>query len=198
MNRHNADPRNELIDLAHQDSHVKLLSSEDEHHNDRSSTPHSKILGFLRQFRLGFLTIVFGCCLNWRSNIEYRKVAMYHSRTVAATYGLLHLIPLGGAITILMLQWTSYFASFTDDDSTTLQFVAKLHEVFMQASIVEITLYLVRTQVINGFVPLGLLSGALQATQLSYIWSLDYISIFKSMNDGNSGKGSKKSGTVLT
>jgi hypothetical protein len=156
------------------------LNSDGEHYKDKSSAPYSKIRGFLRQFRLGFITTVSGGYLNWRSNTEFRKVAIYHSRTVAVTYGLLHLVPLGGAFTLLMLQWTSYLASFTNDDTTTLQFVAKLHEIFMQASIVEITFCLVRTQVINEFVPLGLLSGALQATQLSYIWSLDYISIFKS------------------
>jgi hypothetical protein len=156
------------------------LNSHDEHYKAKSSAPYSKIRGFLRHFRLGFITIISGCCLNWQSNTEFRKVAMYHSRSTAATHGLLHLIPLGGAITLLMLQWTSYLASFTDDNSTTLQFVAKLHELFMQASIVEIIFCLVRTQVINAFVPLGLLSGVSQATQLSYIWSLDYMSIFKS------------------
>jgi hypothetical protein len=105
---------------------------------------------------------------------------MYHSRTVATLHVLLHLVPLGGAITLLVLQWMSYLASFTDDDSTTLQFVAKLHELFMQASIIEVIFCLVRTQMVDGFVPIGLLSGAVKATQLSYIWSLDYLSIFKS------------------
>ncbi|KAH4043272.1 hypothetical protein HBH69_211120 [Parastagonospora nodorum] len=180
MDRHNDGPDNELSHLSRQGSNVDLLPGEDEHHEVRSSAPYPRFRGFLRQFRLGFLAIAFGRCLKWRSNNEYRKVAIHHSRTIAVTHGLLHLVPLGGAITILMLQWTSYLASLTRDDSTTLQFVAKLHELFMQASIVEIIFCLVLTQAIDGFVPLGLLSGTVQATQLAYIWSLDYLSIYKS------------------
>ncbi|KAH5752356.1 hypothetical protein HBI65_214070 [Parastagonospora nodorum] len=180
MNRRDTVPATELSHLPLQGSHVELLSGEDEHHKDRPSAPYPKISGFLRQFRLGFLAIAFGSCLNWRSNTEYRKVAMYHSRTIAATHSLLHLVPLSGAVTLLVLQLTSYFVSLGDVDSTMLQFVAKLHELFMQASIIEIMFCLVRTQVINGFVPLGLLSGVVQATQLSYIWSLDYLSIYRS------------------
>lgn len=149
--------------------HFELLSGEDEHRKASSSAPYPRIGGFLRQFRLGFHAIALGSCLNCRSHTEYRRVAMYHSRTVAATHGLFHLVPLGGAITLLVLQWTSYLAGFTDDDSTTLQFVANVHELFKQASVIEIIFCILRTEVIDGFVPLGLLSGVVQATQLSYI-----------------------------
>jgi hypothetical protein len=50
----------------------------------------------------------------------------------------------------------------------------------MQASLVEVLLCDVRTGVIDGNIPLGALSSATRATQLSYLWSLDFVSIFTS------------------
>lgn len=107
---------------------------------------------------------------------------MYQDRIVALIHSLPHLIPLGGAITLLVLHWTGRLVSFAlpENTSTTLQFVAKFHELLMQASITEVLLCLILTESVNIFVPLGALSGAMQATQLSYIWPLDFISIFKS------------------
>lgn len=57
----------------------------------------------------------------------------------------------------------------TTDIATSLQFVAKVHELVMQASLVDILLYLIRAQAMNGFMPLGALSGAARAPQLSYL-----------------------------
>jgi hypothetical protein len=48
----------------------------------------------------------------------------------------------------------------------------------MQASLIEVLLCIVRTEAVNGYVPFGALSGATQPTQLSYLWSLDFASIF--------------------
>lgn len=104
---------------------------------------------------------------------------MHRSRKIAAYHCLLHIIPHSGAITLLALRWTQYWIGFHPPNPTTLQFVAKLHELFMQVSIVEIVLCIVRTEAIHGFVPLGALSGALQATQLSYLWSVDFWSMFQ-------------------
>lgn len=50
----------------------------------------------------------------------------------------------------------------------------------MQASIVEVMLFVVRQGLVSGFVPPGAFSGALQATQISYLWSLDYLSVMTS------------------
>jgi hypothetical protein len=50
----------------------------------------------------------------------------------------------------------------------------------MQMSIVEIMLCIVRTEAVHGFVPLGALSGVMQATHLTYLWSFDVISLFAS------------------
>jgi hypothetical protein len=66
------------------------------------------------------------------------------------------------------------------DMTTYLQFAAKFHELTMQASLVEVLLCVVRTGVIDGNIPLGALSSATRATQLSYLWSLDFVPIFTS------------------
>jgi hypothetical protein len=105
---------------------------------------------------------------------------MYHSRRIAASHILLHLLPLAGAIILLVLQWTNYWIGTQTNISTFLQFVAKFHELILQASIVEFLLCVIRTELVNGYVPLGALSAATQPTQLSYLWSLDFVSIFTS------------------
>lgn len=133
---------------------------------------HSKLLNFLRQFRLQ--SIFPG------SNCERRKVAIHRNRIVAAAYSSLHVTPLAGAITLLVLQWTNYWVSSTDDYASMLQFAAKGLELAMQASIIEILLGLVRTGLVDDLLPLGTLSAAIQPTQLSFLWSLDYLSCFRS------------------
>lgn len=136
--------------------------------------PSATCRNFLRHFRLQFLPLLVSCLPRWRNGKENRKVAIHRSRLIATINSLLHLLPMGGAIVLLTLQWTSYLVSLQDDDSTTLQFVAKLHELLMQTSLVEIVVCLIRTESVNGFVPLGMLSGIDRATQLSYLWSLDF------------------------
>lgn len=136
----------------------------------------SKLRDFLRHNRLQVLGSFLNGRLNWAE--EPRKVVLYRCRKVAAYHCLLHFIPLSAAIALLVLRWTHYWIGLNPPNSTTLQFVAKLHELSMQVSIVEVIFCIVRTEAIHGFVPLGALSGALQATQLSYLWSLDFWSMF--------------------
>lgn len=142
---------------------------------------HSKLLEFLRQFRLQSAASIWRLCTGgrWNAKTECRKVAIHQNRTVAATHILLHVAPLAGAITLLVFQWTNYWVSDKGDYSSTLQFAAKVHELVMQPSIVEVLLSHVRTGLIDGLLPLGTLSAAIQPTQLSYLWSLNFLSIFR-------------------
>lgn len=94
---------------------------------------------------------------------------------MAACNGIIHLLPLSGAMVLLVLHWTKLWIGGTVDRGTTLQFVAKFHEVLMQASLVDILLCVIRALALHGYVPLGALSGAAQAPQLSYLWSLDFV-----------------------
>lgn len=132
---------------------------------------------FLRQVRFSLLRAPK---FAWKSPIERRKIATYHSRRMAALNSLLHVIPLGGALALLIFSWTKLWIGGNENNGTVLQFVAKLHELLMQASLVEMILYLVRAQALDGFIPLGALSAAAQAPQLSYLWSLDFISAITS------------------
>jgi hypothetical protein len=170
--------RSSFIPLTNNDvAHVDARGSTDQ----RSAETHDKF-GLLRHFRLQIFALVAAVFKRnrWNANTEYRKVAMHHNRAVAAAYSLLHLVPLSGAIILLVFQWTSYWVGYTDDSSTALQFAAKLHELAMQASLTEVLLCLIRTRLVDGFVPLGALACVMQATQLSYLWSLDFFSIFRS------------------
>jgi hypothetical protein len=99
---------------------------------------------------------------------------------MAALHTFFHLIPLGGAVALLVLRWKQYWIGYEAPDITRLQFVAKFHELLMQFSIIEVLVCLIRTEAVRGFVPLGALSGAVQATQLSYLWSLDFLSVVTS------------------
>jgi hypothetical protein len=132
----------------------------------------------------------------YKSHYEPRKVALYRSHRVAALRCLPHLIPLGGAITLLVLRWTHHWVGPGSPDATALQFVAKFHELLMQVSVVEILVFIIRSHAIRGFVPLGALSVTVQATQLSYLWSLDFLSIFTS--DTFQGSKWHKIGMVVT
>jgi hypothetical protein len=157
-----------------------LLDSENRVNAKRSQGTWPRFRDSLRLFRLQFVSLIFGSLTRWKSNTEFRKVAMYRSRRVATSHSLLHLVPLSGAITGLTLQWSKYWVGTDTNDTTVLQFVAKFHELTMQASLVEALLGIIRAEAVNGYVPLGALSGATQPTQLSYLWSLDFISMAKS------------------
>jgi hypothetical protein len=132
---------------------------------------------FLRHVRLLFPASLFHKAFPWRKTTEQRKVAAYQNRYMAGLNSLLHVIPLAGAVTLLSLQWSNYWVGVEFNGATSLQFAAKLHELLMQASLVDALLYIIRSQALNGYLPLGALAGAAQAPQLSYLWSLDFVSV---------------------
>jgi hypothetical protein len=161
-----------------QSPYVKLSTGE-ETPNAKSSPQRTwpRFRDSLRLLRLQFISLILGRFTKWQSSTEYRKVAMYHSRRIAAWHILLHLFPLSGALALLILQWTKYWIGTQTSIPTFLQFAAKVHGLTMQASLIEVLLCVVRTEAVNGYVPFGALSGATQPTQLSYLWSLDFVSI---------------------
>ena len=126
---------------------------------------------FLRYWKLQLLAPI----KSWRFPAEHRKTAMYQNHWLAAGHALLHLVPLSSAVALLILNWSQYFVGPSFTLSTTLQFVAKLQELLMQASLAEIVLSIVRSQVMEGYLPLGALSASTQAMQISYLWSFDLL-----------------------
>jgi len=134
----------------------------------------STIRDFLRFFKLQVLA--------WRSPSERRKIAMHHSRPIAAYHILLHVVPLGAAISLLCLNWFSVFVGPEFSNAAALQFAAKIHELLMQASIGEVVLAIIHTQMMTGSIPLGALSTSMRASHLSSIWSLDFMSAVTSQS----------------
>ena len=58
---------------------------------------------------------------------------------------------------------------------STLQFVAKVHEVLMQASIATILIFYIRSQALeHGKTPFGSLFAGVQVSQISYLWSPEF------------------------
>ena len=157
-------------------STASLLSNEKAMASHSASGQHnSKFRDFLRHVRLLFPGSFLTCRVFRKYATEQRKIAAYQSRRMAVLISLLHVIPLVGATILLMLYWTKHWIGREPSILTALQFVAKLHEITMQASMVDILVYFIRSQALNGYIPLGALSGAAQASQLSYLWSLDFI-----------------------
>lgn len=81
-------------------------------------------------------------------------------------------VPLAGALALIVLNFkTQYFCA----DSTwlpVLQFIAKAHEILMQASIAAVMFTYVWRQLTMGCtLPYGAIFAALQTSQLSYIFS---------------------------
>jgi hypothetical protein len=74
---------------------------------------------------------------------------MHQSRCLATGHALLHLVPLSSAVAVLVLNWSEYFVGPSFTLSTTLQFIAKLQELLMQASLAEIALSIVRSQMME-------------------------------------------------
>lgn len=107
---------------------------------------------------------------------------MYQSRWLATGHALLHLVPLSSAVAVLILNWSEHFVGPSFTFSTTLQFVAKLQELLMQASLAEIVLSIVRSQMMEGYLPLGALSVSTQAMRLSYLWPLDLLAAVTSQS----------------
>ena len=58
---------------------------------------------------------------------------------MASLNSLLHVIPLAVAGTLLGLHWSEYWVGVSDD-APSLQFAAKVHELLMQASLVDVLL----------------------------------------------------------
>ncbi|KAH7086797.1 hypothetical protein FB567DRAFT_51523 [Paraphoma chrysanthemicola] len=174
-----AESEHEVTETPRNNTVTALLGNEADITLHNPGTPKNpQTRDFLRHSRLQILGELFTKLLSRRN--EPRKIAMYRRRQVAAFHCLPHLAPLSGALTLLSLRWKEYWIGPNPPDPTTLQFVAKFHEILMQVSILEILLCIIRIEAARGFISLGALSGAIQPTQLSYLWSLDFLSVFSS------------------
>ena len=106
---------------------------------------------------------------------EPAKVAITSSRTICFIRAAIHLPALAGCVILLLLNRRATFVPSYHKSYTALQFVAKLHEILLQASISAVALAYVRNRLISRkSMPFGAFLGLLQITRISYLWSLEF------------------------
>lgn len=133
-------------------------------------------MSYLRIFKLQLISALFP----WRSHTEARKIILHQSRRVAGLHALLHITPLTGCIVLFSLNFTNYYVGQNFDGAVGLQFVVKIHELLMQASMGDIVVFIINIQTTSAYIPLGALSVVVQRYQLAYLWSLDFASAIRS------------------
>ena len=107
---------------------------------------------------------------------EPTKTAIVQRRSTALLRSLIHVLPVAFALLEIILNWRGYYLGALFNRQTLLQFVAKAHEVTIQASLSAIILSYLRHQVITNAghgLPFGALLGGIQFTQISYLWSTE-------------------------
>ena len=135
---------------------------------------------FLRSIRLGIVVTAFQGFFT-KNFSEPEKAAIRQSRVTAFLRTLIHTIPLGVAVFEIVLNWKGHYVGAQFDKQNYLQFVAKGHEILMQASIATIILSYTRYQISVGKgIPFGATLGALEFLQVSYLWSVEFWSAITS------------------
>ncbi|MCJ1464150.1 hypothetical protein MMC07_002763 [Pseudocyphellaria aurata] len=137
---------------------------------------------FLRSIGLGILITAFHGFFNPNFS-EPEKVAIRQSRVTALLRALIHALPLGLAVFEIILNWKGRYVGDHFSGQNYLQFVAKAHEILMQASMASIVLSYTRYQLSVGKgMPFGAALGALQFFQVNYLWSVEFWSAVISKN----------------
>lgn len=127
----------------------------------------------LRTLRLSIIRQISPSCLK----SEQPKVAIFRDRRVAALHVFLHIIPLGAAISLILLNTvTLHVGNVSSLSLTALQFAAKSLEILMQASLTAILLALIRNRIVTNRdgVAFGGLLAPYRMTEISYLWSLEF------------------------
>lgn len=111
---------------------------------------------------------------------EEPKVAIEKDRLIALSGLLVHIVPVGGCIALLYINFAGYYIGselqgYKNQDSAkvnALQFVAKLHEVTMMSSLTVIIFTMLRRKLASDTqVPLGALFSGFEFANVQYLWS---------------------------
>ena len=106
---------------------------------------------------------------------EPTKIAIRKSRTTALMRALIHIVPIGVALWEIIINWNTYFLGPVVRNQAYYQFGAKVHEMTAQASLAAIVFSYVRYEMSLGQgLPFGALFSALQLSQASYLWSMEF------------------------
>jgi hypothetical protein len=117
--------------------------------------------------------------MNWPVT-ETKKVVMEKSQPKATLRCIVHLVPISAAIALLVLNGSNHYiggelsgASGQDNQKlAALLFAAKLHELFMLASLSTIVITYIRKELVfGGGVPFGTVFSATQFKDLTFLWS---------------------------
>ena len=106
---------------------------------------------------------------------EPLKIAIRRNRWISLTRSLIHIIPVGFALFEIVLNWNEFYVGVDSYNQASYQFIAKVHEIMIQASLGTIIFSLVRHELAVGEgLPFGALFSGLQLNQISYLWSMEY------------------------
>jgi hypothetical protein len=131
---------------------------------------HSGFINFCRALGLNLLSALLAA-----NGAEDAKVAVHKSRSTSVLRALVHLIPIGGAVALIVLNCHQLYLGPYLKNISLLQFAAKLHELTMLASLAAVLLTYIRYELTLGVgLPFGALFSGLQITQISYLWSLEF------------------------
>lgn len=126
----------------------------------------------LRKLRLNLITAL----TRWKNDHEEAKVAIYQNRQTSTLDLLLHIPPFAAVLALIVLNTRScYIGEVRPTTLTAIQFVAKILELLIQASLAAMVLELIRSQATgSGGLALGRFLAAYRVTDVSYLWSLEF------------------------
>jgi len=157
--------------------HRPLISAFVEEALDASTSPSQQgITGPFKYLAIFFRAIgaqLVSSLTFTRSRFEPLKVAIHKDRRVTLIRLLVHVLPLAGALCLIVLNGTVLRIKRTSW-LPLLQFVAKLHEILMQTSLAATLMAYTRAQLCKGAAPFGAIFSGIQVSSLSYIWSLEF------------------------
>lgn len=137
-----------------------------------------------RAVGLGVLTTLYNIRYFSYSTVEPKKYIARESFWVALQRCMVHLLPSTASIVVIALNLKGFFIGFElagipghdPVDMAALQLTAKLQELLIIASIGTIVYHRIRHDLLNSRgLPFGLLGSGLSFTQISYLWSPEFI-----------------------
>lgn len=118
----------------------------------------------------------------WGGDKEEGKVIIDKSRLLALVRCLIHVIPMAAAVGLIGLNASNYYIGGELEGQNgqdtqklaALLFAAKLHELFMLASLATLLITYIRMELVFGDgLPFGAVFSAQQFTNISFLWSLE-------------------------
>ena len=110
----------------------------------------------------------------WKSKTrgEPIKIALRYSRLTSLLRTLIHALPVGLALWLVVLNCNTYYVGSFTYNLFYYQIGAKVLEIMIQASLTTMILTYIRHELaIGNGLPFGALFSGLQISQISYLWS---------------------------